>query len=516
MLVDGAPRKLRFSGKNGLLPIGFRTKTFSGRLIVKETGKLVNGALIGAAMLLSACTTVTSPPDRINPTLSSTPVPPTAGFVSWRLPKTVIDATVTFKYVGCTPAAGPNGTPVLELERTVALVARGVPDDDIYGPRKPGEPFDPMVSVPMSALTSFWDDRSLTVKHAPNGTLTSIGAIAEDQTAAIVGNVLTSATKIGSIAFGVPPAGLMSDAAQCSQQPSQIKAEIERLKALLRDPATTDAARAAYNLQLADQEKKRDKLTITVTRTIDPGVTPPMDCELVPSTAGCPGRPAAGVADSGLIATILPSWKELETAGWMTGTRQRQLEAVTAFAVSVFLDFSKATPPILATCSGGQSECPRRRTMIDRTTQFREVAYIPLIVVAGEDRTSPTDKFELTVNGGRPAGPIPFAQFGIPRALPIKAGTFEKIAWTFSFNEFGEPIDVAFGSAAIGSKASSLLQSAASAGATLASQERTADGLASSETLRLQREAVELKAKVDLAKLRAEADLLRTQGYMPE
>jgi hypothetical protein len=200
----------------------------------------------------------------------------------------------------------------------------------------------------------------------------------------------------------------------------------------------------------------------------------------------------------------------------MTGTPKEQKDAISTHVVSLFLDFTKATPPILAKCPGTAARCARNRTVIDRSTQFREAAYIPLIVVAGDDSDSPTDKFELTVNGGRPSGPIPFAQFGIPRALPIKAGTFEKLAWTFNFNEFGEHTDVAFGSAAIGSKASSLVQSASGAAATIASQDRTADGLASPETLRLQREAVELKAKVDLAKLKAEAETLREQGHLPE
>jgi hypothetical protein len=470
-------------------------------------------AMVGAAMAVSGCTTVVSPPDRINPTLAQTPVPPTAGFIAWRLPKTVIDATVTLKYEDCTPGAGPNDPPTIKIGRTVALVARGVPDDDIYGPEMP---FDPMVRVPMSALTSFWDDRSLTIKHAANGTLTQIGAIAEDQTAAIVGNVLTSAVKIGSMVFGVAPGGLVAAPAQCSTQPRLIKAEIARLKALLRNPSTKPASAAAYNLQLADQEKKLDKLTITITRTIDPGVTPPQDCELAPGSPGCPGGSAARVPANGLIASIMPSWEDLQNAGWMTGRRDQQKAAISPAVISIFLDFSKATPPVVAACNGGLRSCDRHRTVIDRSTQFREVAYVPLLAVAGEDPTSQGDKLELTVNGGKPAGPIPFAQFGIPRALPIKAGTFEKLAWTFSFNEFGEHTDVAFGSAALGSKATSLLQSATGAAAAVAAQERTADAFASPETARLQREAAELKAKVDLGKLRADADALRAQGYLPE
>ena len=61
--------------------------------------------LFASAAVLAGCSTVKSPPDTVNPTVSTTIVRPTAGSVAWRLPKTVIDATVTFKYVDCKACA---------------------------------------------------------------------------------------------------------------------------------------------------------------------------------------------------------------------------------------------------------------------------------------------------------------------------------------------------------------------------------------------------------------------------
>ncbi|HYC95371.1 MAG TPA: hypothetical protein VEB39_06700 [Sphingomicrobium sp.] len=467
-------------------------------------------------MLLSACaTTATSPPDTVNPTLSTAAVPPTAGFVSWRLPKTVIDATVTFKYKDCKQPV--NGRPVLELERSVALVAKGVPDDNIYGDY-PG--VDPMVRVPISALTSFWDDRSLSVERAANGTVSKLGATVEDQTAGIIGNVLTSAVKISSIAFGVAPGGApAADVARCSAYPRTIKAEMERVNKLLRDPKTSQAAAQAYNLQLGDLQKKLDKLTITVTRTIDPGLStpvPPASCAVIPAPQGCPGGPPVSVPANGLIATIVPSAKQLQEAKWLEGPEAAQSTAVFRAAISLFLDFARASPPIIATCPPPPTLCQHSRTVIDRTTLFRDVAYIPLIVVSGTDPTNRSEEFELTVNGARTAGALPFAQFGIPRRLPIDAGLFEKVTWSYSFNEFGEPTAASFGSAARGTKASTVLAGAAGAAATFAAQERANAALPDADTAAMQAETAKLKARIDLAKARQEAADLESKGLLPE
>lgn len=457
--------------------------------------------LFASAAVLAGCSTVKSPPDTVNPTVSTTIVRPTAGSVAWRLPKTVIDATVTFKYVDCKDPVVAGGRPTLELERTVALVARGVADDNIFGPN---EPFDPFVRVPVSALTSFWQDRTLTVNRAPNGTLAQLSAVAEDQTAAIAGNLFTTATKLGSIAFGVAPGGAQASTATCSATPKATKATYDRLKAQLRDPNTTPAQAAAYVLQLADAQEKLDRLTITVTRTIDPGVT------AIDATT-----PVNGVPRNGEIAGLEPSIEQLKKAGWLSGSDPDQFDAMKDVRISVFLDFEKATPAIIQKCDPA-TPCRRHPTVISRSTQFREPAYIPLIVVAGRDPTNTVNRFALTINGAKPAGPIPFAQFGIPRALPIKAGLFERVAWTYNFNEFGEQTNVSFGSSAQGVKATSALAGAAGAAATLANQERTDDAKADPETVRLQAEAARLKAEADIMTHKKTIDGLRKEGWTPD
>ena len=470
--------------------------------------------LVGAAALaLSGCASAISPPDTINPTLSAAPVPPTAGFISWRLPKTVIEATATFKYKDCVQVDGQP--PELNLERSVALVAKGVPDDNIFGDYPAT---DPMVRVPISALNSFWDDRSMSVERSANGTVSKLGASAEDQTAGIIGNVLTSAVKISSIALGVPAGGsALAPAAQCSDYPKTIKAEMERINKALRNPKTSQAAAQAYSLQLADQQRKLDKLTITVTRTIDPGITSPRlpeNCAARPVAGGCPGAPPLAVQASGLIATLVPSTKQIVDAKWLTGTAQEQTTAIDSTQLNVFLDFAHASPAIIATCPPKPQTCQHRPSVIDRVTLFRDVAYIPLLVVSDDGKNQ--EEFDLTVNGAKAAGPIPFAQFGIPRRLPIEARLFEKVNWSYSFNEFGEPTAVTFGSAARGTKASGLLASGAGASASFAGQERAADSKTDPETAAMQAETAKLKARIDLAKARADAADLEAKGLLPQ
>jgi hypothetical protein len=456
--------------------------------------------------VLAGCATSVPQADRINPTLSNVPVQPTAGYVYWRLPKTVIEATVTFKLKRCT--APRNGRPQLEVEQSVALVTHGVPDSDIFGPGGP----DSLVRVPISALSSFWQDRSLTVHHATDGTLSQLGATSEDQTAAIVGNILTSAVKVASVALGVPAGGpAASKSAGCSPEPARIRAEMDRINAIVRNPRTGQQASAAYNLRLVDLQRRLDRTVIVVHRLIDPGVSP-IGCDL--DATGCNDAPNPTINAEGLIATILPSQSELVAAGWLTGDAGTQMAAIDDLKISLFLDFSRASPSIIAYCP--MPPCTHHRTVIDRTTHFRDVAYIPLLAVRGSDPTAAARSFQLTMNGGRPGTAIPFAQFGMPRSLPISVGIFQRVQWVFNFNEFGEHTDVAFGSAARGVRASQLLQSGAGAASSIAGEQRAADALLPEGTRDLQREITELKAQVDAAALRDQVDLLRAQGKLPQ
>jgi hypothetical protein len=467
-----------------------------------------------AGLVLAGCSTVTAPDDTINPTLAVTAVEPTAGYMAWRLPKTVIEATVTFKYAGCTEVIGNK--PELKLERTVALVAKGVPDDHIYEDSSLG----PMVRVPVSAMSSLFQDRSLSFKRAPNGTLSELGAQVEDQTAGIVSNVLSSAVKVAGIAFGVPSAGpsAVEPAVRCSTVPQEIKAEMARLKTLLRDPATSLASAEAYKLLLADQQKRQDKLTITVTRLIDPGVTPadlPDTCLDAERALGCPADRPGQLDVDDRIATIRPPLKDVIEANWLAGDTDEFKGAVEDARVSIFLDFARASPNVLRICPASGS-CRHRPTVIGKDTLFREVAYIPIIVVSEQNPRDAAKRFEFSVNGVKGPPALPFAQFGLPRALPIKAGAFEKLGWTFGFNEFGENTNGSFGSSARGMKASSAMLSATSAASSFAKLEQSADALPDPETARIQAEAAKLKAQIDLAKYRKEVDELRAKGELLE
>lgn len=451
---------------------------------------------------------------------AATAAPATVGSISWRLPKTVVDVTATIKLKDCSvPTTGDDkGKIVLKLETTVAVVTRGTPDDYIFAPVEytgdvPSAVIDPFVHVPVSALTSFWQDRSLTVHHNADGTLAQIGAQPEDQVAGIVGNVLTSAVKLASVALGVP--GGVGAAAPskpvCSTEAKDIRADMDAQNAVLVNPKTSVAEAAAANAALLADQKKLDGFTLALTKTLVPG------------------------EDKNYLTITAPNWQigkieldpksdgdvaKVKALHWLKGTDADLMDEIgNHVKIGLFLDFARMNVPGFKADPSHPTN--HHASIIDRNALFREPAYIPLIVALGYSPDDQKARLAFSVNGVKVDNSergvsLPFAQFGTPRYLPIKAGVFQKLAWTYNFNQYGEYQDVSFGSSARGVKATSLLQSASTEASQMGTQVRTSNAAVSDETARLQAQAAADKAIVDAATYKDQADALRAQGKVPQ
>jgi hypothetical protein len=446
--------------------------------------------------LAAACTNLT-PPDDVNPTVSLTPVRPSAGFFEWRVPKTVLDTTVSYVYKGCTQDKTDPTRVALNAAVSVEIDAKGIPDDNPFGDHSGA-----WVRVPLSDVQSFWQDRSLSIKKNANGTLASITSTPTNNVGAIIGNVLTTGAKVASVVMGVPAVGGGVRGQQCNPQFEALAKQASDLDTRIKSGALTQKQATDATAQL---QALQARLTLTVKKTIDPGVTPIGDDVEPPKSIGADGK----------FAELKPELKDLNQ--WVVGD---PLDVV-PFTVTLSLDFASASPSIVRTCPVAPAGCERRPVAIDRETHFREPAYIPIKVERGgmhafDPANRKVQPLPIKVAGDAAGGnAIAFAQFGLPRNVPIGAGLFQKFNIQVSFDQFGGTSDQTAASDAVGTRLTSFLGQGAAAANSVATENRNAITQPDTETLKAQAEAARLNAQLTLAKARSDYAAAQAQGKVP-
>ena len=410
------------------------------------------------------------------------------GQYAWMLPKTVLSVTVNYTLTGCHDQAGV-GHPDIKID--VSIVKQPAPDTDI-GPDFPGG----LVAVPASSLNAFWQDKTITIKtEAGSQILLSVGAQPSSQVATIVGNVLTSAVKLTAIGFGVPAAAQ----GQGPPPAPTCAAALTLLQKLneAKDQSTSATLSAADQARYATQATALQKaLTITKTVLIDPGLTP---LDGGPQSKGQkdfspPASPTSFAIQNGEVGRITPTYEEMMKA-WSLAPDPVTYAALTTH---VILDFPHATPRQAVQCSGTKgapppADCQRTRVVSPAGTLYREVAYIPVFVVTGPD-SSKTDAPYTRIM--EPAL-IPFGQFGIPRTMPLSAKIFHQLQWSYAFNDFGEITDGSYNSKSTGANATGLLQTAAGAANSIATEDRNAISAQDPSILAIQAQTAKEKALTD-------------------
>ena len=402
--------------------------------------------------------------------------PPQLG---WRLPKTVLDTTVTWTPTECEDKA--NG-PELQVAIAVSLVARGVPDSDL-GAAYP----DSLVTVSNGDLKSFWTDSNLTYKlyAGRGGLLQSLSSHSTSETGAIVGNFLTGITKIAAAAAAAP-AGQEIPPNVCGTITKTLH-DIGDLRTKIK----TDDAKTALD-DAARVQSLKDSMTVTWKKTIDPGTDPDT------------------LQAGGLVKMIRPDQGEVEKAGWYGVGASAVGSIHQDQQVKIWLDLEKGS--LCPDCKTAASpDTADKKHLLEKKplpagALFRQAAYIPVSAEQG-----PWDKPR---DHGKALGDtqiIAFGQFGAGASLPIKAKTFQDINWEVDFSDLGEVTQTTFASKATGLGVSNLFSGAATAASAVQSTLATAAAAPSSDTVKLQVENAALKAQIDNKTLKAQLEALGTK-----
>ncbi|WP_294311143.1 hypothetical protein [uncultured Sphingomonas sp.] len=396
--------------------------------------------------------------------------PPVLG---WHLPKTVLDATLTYVPVKCidTPAG-----PQIDVKMTADVVARSVPDPDLGPDFKNG-----MVQVDTGDLASFWTDASVAYTVFPDsgGLLKTISSHPVNQTSTIVGNFLTGVVKIATIAAvpgPVPPGnGKCGTAFDTLAEIAKIK---KRIPGEAKEKAEDDAQRIV---------SLRDSITVTVKATIDTADSPPNRL--------------------GVVKAFMPDLDDAVRAGWKT----LKGSADPHHKVFLVLDFAAGNLLAPQACPPGQTTCGWQPTTLPKGSLFRQAAYVPVSFRLGkfdaQGKLEVSDGMEQVVDMPiAPTKTISFGQYGIARTLPLKIGAFRDTSWAIEFSQAGEITSSTYGNKATGVGVSSMFSSAATAASDVNAIPGKAASALDTETLRLQADNAKLKAQTDNAELRGKLE----------
>ncbi len=387
-----------------------------------------------------------------------------APVLGWRLPKTVLDVTVT--YVPKSPCKMDGKIPTIEVNTDVSVLARAVPDPDL-GAQFPNG----LVSIQPGDASRFWVDRSITYKIFPDsgGLLQSLSSHPVNEAGTIIGNFITGFVKLAGTAFGVAAAPALTSSPQCGTV-RQVLDEIDKLKK--QDPATAkDATDNGARIQAL-----KDSITVTEKRTIDTATSAPN-------------------AD-GIVARILPTPSKAIEARWFAGEVKQDPKQ----EVDIKLDFKKAI--LLAPSIKVGEASTYHHQDLPPGALFRQAAYIPV----------------TAEHGGKAFGEakiVPFAQFGGPRAVPLTTSVYRDTNWLIDFAQSGEIVDSTFTDKATGVGISSTFSGGASAANSISQFGPKSDAQLDSDTLRLQSENAALKAEIDNKTLKAQLESLDNTPSKP-
>jgi hypothetical protein len=426
--------------------------------------KVGNARLIfsaGVFLSLAACSSGIAHKER--PATVPQSVAPVLG---WRLPKTLLDVTVTYVPTGCSSV---NGVGKVDVDATVAVVGRAVADPDLGGEFPGG-----LVKIVPGDLTSFWVDTNVGYKVYPDrgGLLQSLSSHPVNQVGTIAGNILTGVVKIAGAVMGVPPAAAHDPTAPagCGKIVSTLR-EIAAIKA--RIPQRTGEQATDDGLRI---QNLKDSISVVMKRTFDTAADQPNA--------------------NGEVGSILPDLEKVRKAGWYSGAPRQEEE----HRVKIALDFSKAT--LLSACAKQTPVCDHSKQALPKNALFRQAAYVPVVARRGTEEI-----------GERKV--IAFGQYGEPRTLPLKAKAFRDIAWQVDFADTGEVTAATFANKAAGVGASSIFAGAATAAGGIQALAAKAPGVVDSDTLRMQAENAALKAEVENIEYKAKLEVLKAATPQP-
>lgn len=420
--------------------------------------------------------------------------------LSWTLPKTVLDVSITYQYASC--KKGKNGKDEITFSVLPVVAQRGIPD-----------PVPGWRHEETEGLKTIWSDVDLAVSTFPTThILSSVTSHATGEGAAVASNILAGVTGFAKLAAATIPSTTVgkitknpipggesgSTKADGANQPASDKASDQskpdsnacaddpgkHLKELKQDllkkqadvngatpDALKDATTALQKAQSAvDVEKAR--LSFTVKTSINPGYTdknkPPLDFDhlpaLPPELVGKDGQghsaPSAGPLDqNGLVADIqIGEGNPVPNVDWITNWA-----GSVPLEVTIYLDFDHA---IRSHAVQGSTE-----TVVhdhEQAITYRDPALIPVEVYVGKQSANGST---LLLNAL-----VPFAQYGEEEVIPLSTESLKEGNWGVTFNELGEQTKVTYIGKSIMEKATSFMTQAGTAASGVATELRGANG----------------------------------------
>lgn len=379
--------------------------------------------------------------------------------VSYYLPKVMLDVQVSYELAQCKASNGR-----LDLSLIVVSSVTSAPERDDRS----------RVDVSLSDLKRWTKANSISVTTDGDGVVETISSTSKDETATIVGNVLSTIAKIVPVAFGVPVAkGVAStQVPDCGFARQRLEKIADLRRRLLTDRPNKDVDEALSNAIA----RLRESVTITIKKTIDPSMAV-LRTELV--EVGKDVDPT-GTRKFGILAEIGPSPAMVEQKGWYNAAAVKRLtdngflSNVTSYRTYVAIDLAAVDT--------------RSYTAVVPGSHYREPTLLEVSVIQGTGVTEQNVPKAPTID--RKSFHIP--QIGQLRSIPLEAQIFESNEWSITFGPDGFATKREFSSQARGVAASSLLLNSAEAiGGTITS-------LRGVGQQRLQNELSRLKVQHDL------------------
>jgi hypothetical protein len=374
------------------------------------------------------------------------------GVLVWDLPRTTIDIDVSFALADCSDAGGLATT--LKIVPSATVTPK--PVLDLPARRR----------IVVANLSGWRTANSVGVTPYSSGIIKTLGAKPSDQTGAIVGGVLATVAKVVSFALpapspGLPPPTVTAARFQCGPKYHSLAPQMKTLKAELLSRSLDDKQLAAVTSRIT---RLQSALTIKKsTDTLDP-------------QGSAPGIGETPVIDHGSPYQVTLTPEDMAKAGWITLIASGSIPAPVVTA-SIIRDAS----------AGGQDEVKP----LPAAAHYRDPMVAEVVLKNGGDEL---DRKQ-----------VGFGQFGIPRNLPMTAGLFETLDWSFTWGEDGQLSDAHVTTTARGVAAADLFGQVASAAGTAlsASRQDTPTAQLKADTERKQAQIDNIKTTKALQDLQA-------------
>lgn len=386
--------------------------------------------------------------------------------VHYFLSRTNVSVSVEMTLVSC-PAEGGD-LPEVSVDWTVN--AEGAPDPD------------GMVRVDVSS--GFLAKRSNAFEFYPNGTLAAFNGKSEGQGGAIIGSILKTVSTIAPLVAGSPSRGastpgtwsapIPGNALYCREGVRNVLEAISVTKSEIRaleDRVLLKTATSAEIDLLDRKRKKRVALVDSLTFR-------------APAEFGVQGRTSNWIGKVAL-PKLLGEWfspKSGDAGAGAVPFDKTEMVGLAGFGVTINPKDNQITEKLK---NDKTLDTKIARNLVYRQPALAKVSVTPLDCPVGHDCTEvlPLD------------APLPIGQWGGIRSLPVgSAGLFGSREAAASFDQFGTPLKLSYGSDG----------GASEIGASLEAAGNTATAIADAETAALEREVKREELRKKLIELRTE------------